>query len=160
MKKLALLATFAGALAACSTPPPVTTGPITTRTDGAEAAAAAISAYRQARGLPPVKVDYTLMRMAEHQARAVAQAGYLSHEVGGDFSSRLSSFGVKNRTAAENLSAGAKGPLNAVERWKASASHNENMLLPGATRIGFVEAEAPETRYKRYFVLEIGRAHV
>ncbi len=138
--------------AACSTFSPTATGPITTRTAHAADAAAAISAYRRSRGLPPVRVDYTLMRAAEEQARAIAAADALSHDVAGSFGRRMSAHGVRG-AAAENLSAGAPTPSRVLERWKASPGHNENLLLPGATRIGLVEAEAPNTRYKRFWVL-------
>jgi uncharacterized protein YkwD len=65
-------------------------------------AASLISAYRAAHGLKGVKVDAHLIRPAEHQARAVAQLGWLSH---GDFAGRMASFGIRGK-AAENLSAG------------------------------------------------------
>ena len=128
------------------------TGPVTTRAEHASAAAAAISAYRKAHGLPAVRVDYALMQAAEEQARALAAADRLSHDLAGSFSGRMRRHGVGG-TAAENLSAGPQTVDAAIGRWKVSPAHNENLLLPGATRIGLVEAQAPNSRYKRFWVL-------
>jgi uncharacterized protein YkwD len=153
MRRVVTIAAMLG-LSACGTVlPTVATGPVSTQADHAAAAAQAISEYRRSRGLPPVQVDYALMKAAEHQARAMAQSNTFSHEAGGDFAARLRSFGVRHRAAAENLSAGAADVGEVMRRWKASSGHNANLLLPQATRIGFVASEAPGTRFKRYWVL-------
>src|SRR3954453_12438551 len=74
------------------------------RASDASVAAALISRYRAQYGLGPVRVDARLNAAAEHQARAVAQAGSLSH---GDFAARIAAFGIRGQ-AAENLSAGVR----------------------------------------------------
>lgn len=121
-------------------------------TSDAAAAAQLISAYRVSRGLSPVTVDSTLNKAAEYQARVVAAAGRLSH---GDFASRMDEFGVIGY-AAENLSAGAASVDATITRWKASPSHNTNLLMPQARRIGFARADA-NTRYGRYWALVLGQ---
>lgn len=121
-------------------------------TSDAVAAAALISQYRASRGLGPVAVDTRLNQAAEHQARAVAQAGALSH---GAFASRMSSFGIPGY-AAENLSAGSRSVDQAVARWKASPAHNDNLLMPQARRIGLARADS-ETRYGRYWALVLAQ---
>src|SRR5215204_3785653 len=140
-------------LAACAREPDLTsTTPVVVSTSDASAAAALISEYRAAKGLPRVTVDQNLNRAAEYQAREVAAAGSLSH---GAFESRMASFGVKG-SSAENLSAGARSVEDVIARWKRSPGHNENLLLPDGLRIGFARAEAG-TRYGRYWALVISQ---
>ncbi|HEX2137502.1 MAG TPA: CAP domain-containing protein [Microvirga sp.] len=117
----------------------------------AAAAASLISAYRVSRGLSPVAVDPRLNRAAEHQARVVAAAGRLSH---GDFGERMQQYGILGY-AAENLSAGTDGVGEAVNQWKASPGHNQNLLLPEVRRIGLARADS-KSRYGRYWALVLG----
>ena len=140
-------------LAGCAGEPALTSStPVLASTSDARAAAALISEYRAANGLPRVTVDQNLNRAAEYQAREVAAAGALSH---GAFGSRMASFGVKG-SSAENLSAGARSFEEVIARWKRSPGHNENLLLPDGLRIGFARAEAG-TRYGRYWALVISQ---
>lgn len=125
-----------------------------TRLSTAEAGEAAriISAYRVSKGLGPVTVDARLNEAAEHQARAVAAAGTLTH---GNFASRVREFGIAGY-AAENLVAGSATIGDAVVRWKASSGHNENLLMPEARRIGLARADA-KGGYGRYWALVLGQ---
>lgn len=122
-----------------------------TTTDAAQAASL-ISAYRVSQGLSPVTVDSRLNDAAEHQARAVAAAGKLSH---GRFGSRMEEFGVLGYSA-ENLSAGSSTVDGAIGRWKASSGHNSNLLMPQAKRIGLARADA-KGGYGRYWALVLGQ---
>jgi uncharacterized protein YkwD len=125
---------------------------LATSTSDAAQAAALISAYRTSRGLSPVTVDSRLNEAAAYQARVVAAAGKLSH---GSFSSRMDKFGIAGY-AAENLSAGSSSVDGAVNRWKASPGHNENLLMPQARRIGLARADA-QGGYGRYWALVLGQ---
>ncbi|WP_188311899.1 CAP domain-containing protein [Salinarimonas soli] len=129
------------------------TGPVTTDVDGGQAAARAVTAYRQSRGLSAVRIDPTLTQVAEHQAAVMARTGTFSHEVGGALPTRLRQFSVRHRTAAENLSAGAVNVDEVMRRWQASPGHNANLLMPEATRIGFAQASTTNGRFKRYWVM-------
>jgi uncharacterized protein YkwD len=122
---------------------------VSTTTADAKTAAGLVSQYRASRGLSPVVADATLNRAAEVQARAVAEAGSLSH---GQFASRMASFGV-NGHSAENLEAGSKTAAQAIARWKASPGHNSNLLMPEARRIGIARASSPGIGYEHYWVL-------
>lgn len=117
------------------------------------AAAAAISRYRAAHGLGPVSLDPSLARAAAYQAEANAHAGYLSHEIGGTFTTRLAKAGFGGRYAAENLGAGALDFSEALARWQRSPEHNKNLLMPQVQRVGIARVDAPTTRYKRYWAL-------
>jgi uncharacterized protein YkwD len=126
---------------------------VSTHTGDARAAAALVSQYRTARGLSPVIADATLNRAAEVQARAVAEAGSLSH---GQFASRMSSFGI-NGYSAENLVAGSKSVEQAIARWKASPGHNQNLLMPEARRIGIARAVSPGAGYEYYWAMVLAQ---
>lgn len=98
-------------------------------------AVALVSRYRAAHGLRPVHADERLAAAAAQQARAVARAGALSHDVGTTFKSRMAAY-AGNTAAAENLSMGPSSVEGALERWKKSPGHNANLLMPEARRIG------------------------
>ena len=126
---------------------------VSTKTGDARSAAAIVSQYRTANGLSLVVVDPTLNRAAEVQARAVAQAGSLSH---GEFASRMASFGI-NGVSAENLVAGSRTVDQAMARWKASPGHNRNLLMPEARRIGIAYASSPGAGYEHYWALVLAQ---
>jgi uncharacterized protein YkwD len=126
---------------------------VTTSTRDAAQAAALISEYRRSRGLGPVTADGTLNGAAEYQARAVAEAGTLSH---GAFASRMDTFKIGGYSA-ENLSAGSDSVAGAIARWKGSAGHNENLLMPQARRIGLARADSPGHGYRRYWALVLAQ---
>jgi uncharacterized protein YkwD len=126
---------------------------VSTNTRDAKAAAGLVSEYRSSRGLSPVVADATLNRAAEVQARAVAEAGALSH---GQFASRMTSFGI-NGYSAENLVAGSKTVEHAIVRWKNSPGHNQNLLMPEARRIGIAYASSPGAGYEHYWVLVLAQ---
>lgn len=122
------------------------------------AAAAAISAYRVQHGLSPVVVDPGLVKAASFQAGNNARHGQLSHDIGGSFTSRMSSAGLARSYAAENLSAGSETFEEVFARWKNSPEHNKNMLIPQIRRIGIARVDAPGTRYKRFWALVMAGA--
>jgi uncharacterized protein YkwD len=154
MVRLTLIGGLALALAGCSydLAPTVSHDVTALSTNDAAEAAALISDYRVAHGLPAVGVDPRLNQAAEHQARAVAQAGQLSH---GNFSGRMGQYGVGG-SAAENLSAGSSSVAQVIARWKASPSHNENLLLPEARYVGLARADS-NSRYRRYWALVLSQ---
>ncbi len=153
MRKLVPLLTVGLALAGCSGTPPASHAVVSASTADAAAAAALISEYRTAHGLPPVSVDPRLNQAAESQARAVAGVGALSH---GDFSGRMTSLGIRGH-AAENLSAGSRSVDQAIARWKASPGHNDNLLMLQARRIGLARADSDGSRYGRYWALVLAQ---
>lgn len=151
LRNILVTAALGLALAGCALNP-TARGPVTINKNDAAAAARSISAYRMQMGLPAVEVDWALMGAAEEQARAIASMDGLSHDAAGPFVKRMRRHGIKG-AAAENLGAGAGSASRVLERWQASPSHNENLLMPEARRIGLVAAHAPETRYKHFWVL-------
>jgi uncharacterized protein YkwD len=144
MNKLSFAAALLGVtlLAGCSMAPQsvesYTSAKITTPAADARTAAALISRHCAAHGLGPVRVDAQLNGPAEHQARAIAKMGSLSH---GDFAGRMASLGVRGK-AAENLSYGLGSVEQVIVQWQGSAGHNANLLVPEFTRIGLARADA------------------
>jgi uncharacterized protein YkwD len=118
------------------------------------AAVSLISDYRIKNGLPAVQVDERLNAMAEAQAKAMAQRNQLTHDPGGrGFTKRLAASGFNANRAVENIGAGYHTLAEAFSGWRDSPSHNKNMLLQGATRIGIATAYAPNSKYKVFWAL-------
>jgi uncharacterized protein YkwD len=120
----------------------------------AEDAAAIISQYRRAHGLSAVKTDADLTAVAERQARAMAKAGVMDHNVAGPFSSRVAD--VRVGAAGENLAQGTKTWAETIQRWETSPGHNGNLLLPDATHVGVAVAYNEQT-HEAFRALVIGR---
>ena len=120
----------------------------------ANAAASMISGYRANNGLPPVSLDPALMRLAEAQARAMADRDRISHNPGGAaFIERLRRSGYDAKVAAENISAGYHSLAEAFSGWRDSPPHRANMLLTGADRMGIAAIYAPGSKYKVFWAL-------
>ncbi|HMB12357.1 CAP domain-containing protein [Saliniramus sp.] len=152
MRQLILVVAMAAFLGGCALFSFRDTSGITTDHSHASAMAEALTAYRAQNGLGPVRVDRSLMRAADEQARAVAAMDDLDHHAAGRFGKRMTRNGI-NGAAAENLQAGAQTPERVLERWQASTYHDENLLMPEARRIGLVKAEAPGTRFGKFWVM-------
>jgi uncharacterized protein YkwD len=119
-------------------------------------AAGMISAYRHRHGLPAVRTDSRLMAMARRQAQAMAARDRMSHDVGGDFGTRLRRAGYVAAVAAENIAAGQRSWSEAFAGWVSSSGHRSNLLLRGATRVGYASASARAgSRYRTYWAMVI-----
>jgi uncharacterized protein YkwD len=116
-------------------------------------AAAMISRYRAANGLGPVKPDPQLSAAARQQADAMAARGVMSHDVAGDFGSRMRAMGIVHVAAAENIGAGFHSVAAVLEGWQKSTGHRENLLMPNVTRIGLARRDAPGKPYGVYWAL-------
>jgi hypothetical protein len=119
----------------------------------AEDMAAMISQYRREHGLSAVKADPQLTEIAERQAKAMAAAGIMDHNVAGSFGSRIS--GAHTGRAAENIAAGTKTWAETFRAWQTSPGHNANLLQPQADSIGVAVARNDQTRYKTYWAMVI-----
>ena len=119
----------------------------------AEDMAAMISQYRREHGLSAVKTDPQLTEIAERQAKAMAAAGIMDHNVAGSFGSRIS--GAHTGRAAENIAAGTKTWAETFRAWQTSPGHNANLLQPQADSIGIAVARNDQTQYKTFWALVI-----
>jgi uncharacterized protein YkwD len=95
-----------------------------------------VNAYRQSQGAPPVRIDPVLMRAAASHSKAMEASRTMSHDVGGEFSSRLASFGVGRAAAVENIAAGQKSLDEVMEGWRNSSGHAANLRNPAMARMG------------------------
>lgn len=126
---------------------------------GSAAAAAAgdyaseISAYRRANGLSVVRADGRLAAVALKQAQAMAASGTITHSVGGRFSSRVAP--LRKSRAAENIGAGFLAFSEMLKEWKASRGHRENLLMPGARRVGVASVANPKSPYRKFWAMVI-----
>src|SRR5262249_6036480 len=105
-----------------------------------------ISRYRHAHGLSAVKTDPQLTAIAERQAKAMAAAGIMDHNVAGSFAARIS--GARTDMAAENIAAGTRTWAQTFHMWQTSAGHNANLLQTKADIDGGGVAHNERTRYK------------
>ena len=125
----------------------------------ANAAASMISGYRANNGLAALSIDPELMRLADAQARAMAERGRITHNPGGAaFIERLRRSGYQAKVAAENISAGYHSLAEAFSGWRDSPPHRANMLLAGADRMGIAAVYAPGSKYKVFWALIVAAA--
>jgi len=119
--------------------------------DLAATAQAAISHYRAAHGLPGVRPDGRLMQLAAEQARAMARAGVLEHDVDRPFNVRIVRYDPE--IAVENIAGGTTSFAATLELWKRSPGHDANLRRAGVTRFGIASAAAPQSKYKVFWSL-------
>jgi uncharacterized protein YkwD len=155
--RYAMIGLVSSLLAACVSTPKQLTGSVPV-VDVSQEAVGLINQFRASNGLPAVIVDPALIDAARYQAVAMASANVLSHEIGGDFISRMNSAGFIYANAAENVGAGHTSVEDAINAWIRSPHHRENMLMKDATRIGMVRADAPNSRYRNYWALDLASA--
>jgi uncharacterized protein YkwD len=126
---------------------------VPSRPAAADDYAAAISSYRRANGLAPVKTDGRLNALAQRQAAAMSRAGKVSHNVAGDFRDRIAK--LRRRVAAENVAAGELTFSATLKQWIDSAGHRENLLTPDAKRVGVAFVSNPGSPYRRFWAMII-----
>jgi cysteine-rich secretory family protein len=127
---------------------------VTTTFARADDITAMISQYRREHGLPAVKTDPQLTAVAERQAKAMAAAGVLDHDVAGPFASRIANTGIDS--GAENIAVGSKTWEQTLKMWKESSGHNANLLRRDGELLGVAVAYNNNTRYKAYWAMVIG----
>ena len=115
--------------------------------------AGAISAYRRAHGMPAVKLDAKLNATALKQAQAMSATGSVSHSAGGSFFTRVAP--LKKQRAAENIGAGYIAFAEMLKQWEESAGHRENLLMPGAKRVGVAYVDNAKSPYRRFWAMVI-----
>jgi uncharacterized protein YkwD len=124
----------------------------------ANAAARLISEYRASRGLKPLILDDTLMKIASDQAHLMASMDKMAHVLPGQvgFQQRIAAGGFRAAMAAENVAAGQDSLQEVFDAWRKSPGHNANMLLAGVSRMGIALAIQPGGRYHTYWSLVLG----
>jgi uncharacterized protein YkwD len=154
--RLAVLTAVALTAAACNTTnsQKMASANVTARDESA-AALGALNRFRASRGLGPVAIDANLIEVAKFQSIAMASRDALTHEVSGDFTSRINGAGFTNSGAVENVGASHATAEAAINSWINSPYHRENMLMKDATRMGMARADSPNSRYGNYWTLDL-----
>lgn len=120
-------------------------------------AASVVSQFRRGQGLGPLQLDPQLNALAEDQARAMAAAGKLSHDVGGKLPARLGRAGYRYSAAGENVAAGQDTLMEVFGDWRASPGHRAVMLNREATHMGIAAIQAPNSAYGIYWALIVAK---
>ncbi|MEH7333859.1 CAP domain-containing protein [Neobacillus drentensis] len=93
---------------------------------------------RAKNGLPALKVDLTLSKMAHEKSRDMSANGYFSHTsptYGSPFD-MMKKYGITYRYAGENIAMGQRTPEEVVNAWMNSEGHRKNILSPNYNYIG------------------------
>jgi uncharacterized YkwD family protein len=93
---------------------------------------------RTKNGLPALKVDLTLSKMAREKSRDMSANGYFSHTsptYGSPFD-MMKKYGISYRYAGENIAMGQRTPEEVVKAWMNSEGHRKNILSANFNYIG------------------------
>ena len=93
---------------------------------------------RASRGVKPLNANWELSRVARYKSQDMANNKYFSHTsptYGSPFN-MIKNFGIKYRSAGENIAYGQRTPAQVVNSWWNSAGHRANMLNANYTDIG------------------------
>lgn len=112
-----------------------------------------VNSFRAQNGLGHVSVDSAVVEAARYQAVAMASRDVLSHEVAGDFTTRMNNAGFTYALATENVGAADRSVADSINAWIRSPHHRENMLMREAKYMGMIRASAPGSRYRTYWAL-------
>ena len=118
---------------------------------------ALLNQYRAGQGLPPVQLDPQMTQVAYQQAKAMADADYMDHNILGDFGSRLKANRVLNVYAGENIGRNIRTADKMFDWWVHSPVHERNMANPRVTRLGFAVAYSPKSG-KPYWAMALASA--
>ncbi|WP_077621625.1 SafA/ExsA family spore coat assembly protein [Sediminibacillus massiliensis] len=89
-------------------------------------------------GLPALRPDWELSRVARYKSRDMKNQQYFSHTsptYGSPFK-MIRNFGIDYRSAAENIARGQQSPNAVVQAWMNSSGHRKNILNENYTHIG------------------------
>ncbi|TLS36121.1 CAP domain-containing protein [Pseudalkalibacillus caeni] len=93
---------------------------------------------RAKNGLPALKVDLELSKVARAKSQDMHDKNYFSHTsptYGSPFE-MMKQFGIEYRSAGENIAMGQRSPEEVVNAWMNSEGHRKNILNSNYTHIG------------------------
>ena len=97
-----------------------------------------VNVEREKAGLKSLTHDWELSRVARIKSQDMKDNKYFSHTsptYGSPFQ-MMKSFGIKYRSAGENIARGQTTPQAVVNAWMNSSGHRANILNPSFTHIG------------------------
>lgn len=97
-----------------------------------------VNVERSKAGLPALKYDWELARVAKHKSQDMHDNKYFSHTspIYGSPFQMMQSYGIKYRSAGENIAMGQRTPQQVVNAWMNSSGHRANILNKNFTHIG------------------------
>ncbi len=120
---------------------------------------ALLNQYRAQRGLGPLTIDPQMTVVAYQQAKAMADADFMDHNVVGDFGHRLIANKVLNVYAGENIGRNIRTAEKMFDWWVHSPVHERNMSNPRMTRLGFAVVYSPSSG-KPYWAMALASAPI
>ncbi|WJE72060.1 CAP domain-containing protein [Bacillus albus] len=96
------------------------------------------NAERTKQGLPALKIDTELSKVARIKSEDMQKNNYFDHNsptYGSPFD-MYKKFGISYTSAGENIAQGQRTPEEVVQAWMNSAGHRANILNNGFTHIG------------------------
>jgi uncharacterized YkwD family protein len=93
---------------------------------------------RTKNGLPALKLDVELSKVARDKSKDMQTKNYFSHTsptYGSPFD-MMKAYGVSYKSAGENIAMGQRSPEEVVQAWMNSQGHRENIMNPNFTHIG------------------------
>lgn len=93
---------------------------------------------RANQGLPALKTNWQLSRVARYKSQDMINKNYFSHTsptYGSPFN-MMESFGIRFSAAGENIAYGQRTPQEVVTAWMNSPGHRANILSPSYQQIG------------------------
>ena len=97
-----------------------------------------VTAERAKAGLPALKYDWELARVAKHKSQDMKDKGYFSHTsptYGSPFT-MMKNYGINYKSAGENIAKGQSTAQQVVNAWMNSSGHRANILSKDYTHIG------------------------
>jgi uncharacterized YkwD family protein/spore coat assembly protein SafA len=99
---------------------------------------ALVNKERAKAGIAPLEMDWELQRVARTKSCDMAENNYFSHnspEYGSPFD-MMQAFGIKYKTAGENIASGQRNASEVMNSWMNSSGHRANILKGSFTHIG------------------------
>lgn len=108
-----------------------------------------VNIEREKAGLAPLAYSEELSRVARIKSQDMADKNYFSHTspTYGDPFNMMRSFGIKYRTAGENIAKGYSSAKSVVNGWMNSSGHRANILNPSFGKIGVGYVKVNGTTY-------------
>lgn len=97
-----------------------------------------VNEIREKNGLKPLTKNWELCRVARYKSQDMVENRYFSHTsptYGSPFQ-MMKDFGLRYRTAGENIAFGQRTPQEVMNAWMNSDGHRANILNPSFTQIG------------------------
>ena len=108
-----------------------------------------VNQERQKRGLPALKNNWELERVARVKSQDMRDNHYFDHTspTYGDPFKMIQAFGISFTAAGENIAAGQTTAQQVMTSWMNSTGHRQNILNSGFTQIGVGYARGGQMGY-------------